>query len=166
MEIIMPEIGLFFWTIVAFLIVWYVLRRFAWKPILKILREREHSIDEALQSADKAREQMKSLEAKNDQLLKEAKLEREKLLKEAHETQKQMINEARENAKEEASQMIDKARKEIEAERNAAFAEMKNEIVEYSVQIAEKILRKEFDDPKTQKDVAGRYMKDIKTRKN
>ncbi|WP_462280430.1 F0F1 ATP synthase subunit B [Salinivirga cyanobacteriivorans] len=163
MEIIMPEIGVIFWTIIAFLIVWFILRKFAWKPILKMLEERNHYINEAMHSADKAREEMKEMEARNNELVKEAKLERENLLREARDTQDKIISEARESAKKEASQMIEKARKEISAERESAFAEMKNEIVNYSVEIAEKVLRKEFDNKNTQKEVAERYINDIKT---
>lgn len=163
MEIIRPEIGAIFWTILSFLIAWIILRQFAWKPILNVLRERDKSIKRALQSADSAKEEMKRLEAKNEEMVKEAKLERESLLNEAREQQSKILNEARENAKEETERMISKARKEIEAERKEAFSEMKNEIVDYSIQIAEKILRKELDNKEAQKEVAEQYIKDINT---
>lgn len=162
MEIVMPEVGVIFWTVLAFLIVWFILRKFAWKPILNMLNERNQYIDNGLQMAEKAKEEMQKMEARNEELIKETKFERENLLKEARDSQDKIISEARESAKKETAQLIEKARKKIEAEREAAFAEMKNEIVDYSVQIAEKILRKEFDNKNMQKEVAERYMKDIK----
>ncbi len=162
MEIIMPELGVIFWSVLAFLIVWYILRKYAWKPILKMLSERNKTIANALKSADKARIDMEKFQAKNEELLKAAKLEREQLLKEARDTRAKIISEASENAKDEAGKMIEKAKKDIQSERETAFAEMKNEIVDYAIQISEKILRKEFENKKTQKEAAERYMKDIK----
>ncbi len=162
MEIVMPEVGVIFWTVLAFLVVWFILRKFAWKPILNMLNERNQYIDNGLRMAEKAKEEMQKMEARYEELIKEAKFEREKLLKEARDSQDKIISEARESAQKETAQLIEKARKKIEAEREAAFAEMKNEIVDYSVQIAEKILRKEFDNKNMQKEVAERYMKDIK----
>jgi F-type H+-transporting ATPase subunit b len=162
MEIIMPEIGVIFWTFLSFLVVFFVLRKFAWKPIISMLNERDQSIEQALTSADTARKEMQKLELKNEELVKEAKLEREALLKEAKDTQIKIISEARESAKDEANKMIEKARKEISAERETAFAEMKNEIVSYAVEIAEKILRQELQDKDKQKLVAEKYLDDIK----
>ncbi|MFO7863949.1 MAG: F0F1 ATP synthase subunit B [Salinivirgaceae bacterium] len=162
MEIIMPELGVFFWTMVAFLIVWFILRKFAWKPILNMLHERDQSIEDALNAAENAKIEMKQFEEKNQQLLKEAKLEREKLLKEAEETQKRIMSEARESAKAETNKMIEQAHKTIKADREAAFAEMKNEIVDYSIQIAEKILRQTLDNKEEQKKIAEQYMSSIK----
>jgi F-type H+-transporting ATPase subunit b len=162
MEIIMPEIGVIFWTFLSFLVVFFILRKFAWKPIINMLNERDQSIEQALSSADSARKEMQKLEMKNEELVKEAKLERESLLKEAKDTQTKIISEARESAKDEAKRMIEKARKEISAEREAAFAEMKNEIVSYAVEIAEKILRQELQDKDKQQQVAEKYLDDIK----
>lgn len=162
MEIILPEIGVIFWSVLTFLIVWWVLRKFAWKPLLLMLNERDKSIDEALKSADKAREEMKKLEGKNEEMVKEAKLEREKLLKEARESQSQILTEARVKAKEEAAKMVEKARKEIEAERENAFNEMKSELAGFAVEIAEKIIRRELKDKEAQKNMVEDYIKDIK----
>lgn len=162
MEIIMPELGVIFWTLLSFFIVFFVLRKYAWKPIMNMLKERDQSIEQALNSADNARKEMQKLESKNEELVKEAKRERETLLKEAKETQTKIISEARDSAKGEASRMIDKARKEIRAEREAAFAEMKNEIVGYAVDIAEKILRQELQDKDKQTEIAEKYLSDIK----
>lgn len=162
MEIIMPEIGVIFWTFLSFLVVFFILRKFAWKPIMNMLKERDQSIKQALSSADNARKEMQKLESKNEALVKEAKLERESLLKEAKDTQTRIISEARDSAKDEAGRMIEKARKEIKAEREAAFTEMKDEIVSYAVEIAEKILRQELQDKKKQKEVAEKYLNDIK----
>lgn len=162
MELIMPELGVFFWTVVAFLLVWAILRKFAWKPILNMLNERDASIENALNAAENARSEMQKLEAKNQEIIKSAKLEREKLLKEAHEIKNSMIVEAREQAKGEASRMIENANKEIRAERDKAFSEIKKEIVDYSIQIAEKVLRKKFEDKQEQVQLAEKYMQDIK----
>lgn len=162
MELIMPELGVFFWTVVTFLLVWVILRKFAWKPILNMLNERDETIENALNAAENARIEMQKLESKNEELIKEAKLEREKLLKEAQAIKDSMITEAREHAKTETARMLENANKAINAEREKAFSEMKKEIVQYSIEIAEKILRKTFDDKKEQVELAEKYMQDLK----
>ena len=162
MEIILPEFGVIFWTVVAFLIVWYILRKFAWKPILTMLETRDKSIENALNSAESAREEMASLKSENEKMAKKARVEREQMLKEARESQNKILAEARESAKVEAAKLIEKARRDIKAERENAFLDMKKQLVEYSVEIAEKILRNELQDPNNQKKMAEQYIEDIK----
>ena len=162
MELIMPELGVFFWTVVAFVLVWALLRKFAWQPILNMLSERDASIENALNAAENARAEMQKLESKNEELIKAAKLEREKLLKEAQDIKDSMIVEAREQAKNETERMLENANKAINAEREKAFAEMKKEIVQYSIIIAEKILRKNFENKEEQMNLAEKYMQDLK----
>ena len=162
MEIILPEFGVIFWTVLTFLVVWYILRKFAWKPILNMLETRDKSIESALNSAEDARKEMAILKSENDKMAKKARVEREQMLKEARESQNKILAEARENAKEEAAKLIEKARRDIKDERENAFLDMKKQLVEYSVDIAEKILRNELQDPGNQKKMAEQYIKDIK----
>jgi len=162
MEIILPEFGVIFWTVLTFLVVWYILRKFAWKPILNMLETRDKSIESALNSAEDARKEMAIIKSENDKMAKKARVEREQMLKEARESQNKILAEDRENAKEEAAKLIEKARRDIKDERENAFLDMKKQLVEYSVDIAEKILRNELQDPGNQKKMAEQYIKDIK----
>jgi len=162
MGLVIPDYGLLFWMVFTFLIVMYILKKFAWKPILSSLKEREDSIEEALESAQQAREEMSKLQADNEKILAEARNERNEMLKEAKEIKQTMINEAKGKASGEAEKIIESARQAIENEKTAAINEMKKSIASLSVQIAEKILKKQLDDPAKQKDLMDQYIKDIK----
>ncbi|MCF6239964.1 MAG: F0F1 ATP synthase subunit B [Bacteroidales bacterium] len=162
MGLVTPDYGLLFWMVLTFLVVLYILKKFAWGPILSSLKEREDSIEEALESAQKAREEMGKLQADNEKILAEARNERSKMLKEAKELQQKMIEEAKQKAAKEADKMIESARRAIENEKEAAIGEMKENIASLSVLIAEKILKKQLDDPKKQKELMDQYLKDIK----
>lgn len=138
------SIGTVLWTTIAFLIVLFLLVKFAWKPILASLKDRENSIQNALDAADKAKKEMESLQADNEKLLNEARAERDAMLKEARETKNKIITEAKDKAKEEADNIIANAREAIQNEKMAAITEMKNQVAKFSIEIAEKILKDEL----------------------
>ncbi len=162
MGLVTPDYGLLFWMVLTFLIVLYILKKFAWGPILSSLKEREYSIEEALQSAQKAREEMSKLQADNEKILAEAREERSKMLKDAKEMQQKMIDDAKQKASQEADKMIEAARRAIENEKEAAINEMKENIASLSVLIAEKILKHQLDDSEKQKELMDQYLKNIK----
>ncbi len=153
MGLVMPEFGLFFWMLISFSILLYILKRFAWGPILQALAEREKSIEDALKSAENAKEEMLTLQAGNEQILKSAILERETIVKEARELKTSIINDARNEASIEANKVMEQARAVIERERSAAVSEIKNLIATFSVEIAEKILREKLKDNSRQKEL-------------
>jgi F-type H+-transporting ATPase subunit b len=162
MGLVTPDYGLLFWMVLTFLTVMFILKKFAWKPILSSLKEREDSIEEALESAQKARDEMGKLQADNEKILAEARSERNQMLKEAKEIRQSMIDEAKGKAGQEADKMIESARQAIQNEKTAAINEMKESIASLSIQIAEKILKKQLDDPAKQKELMDQYIKDIK----
>lgn len=162
MGLVTPGIGLVFWMLLSFTIVLFILKKFAWGPILGMLKEREQSIDNALQSAQKAKEQMAQLQSDNEKILSEAKLERDKMMKEAREIKDKIIAEAKNQASVEANKLIEQARINIENEKTAAISEIKNQVINLSVDIAEKILRKELEDREKQKELTATLLKDIK----
>ncbi len=144
MDLITPGFGLVFWTVITFLCLLFVLRKFAWKPILGAVEEREEGIKEALASAEKARIEMQNLTADNERILKEARAERETLLKEAREIKAKLIDDAKEEAQTQTGKMIEQAKAAIESEKKAAMTELKNQVAELSVDIAEKVVRAEL----------------------
>ncbi len=151
MDLVTPAIGLVFWTVLIFLILLVLLRVFAWKPILNAVNERNESIQEALAAADKAKEEMIKLQADNEMVLKEARIERDKILKEARDLKDKTIAEAKVQAKLEAEQLITSAKNAIQNEKRAAINQIKNEVANLSVLIAEKILDKELGNAADQK---------------
>jgi F-type H+-transporting ATPase subunit b len=162
MDIITPGIGLIFWTVFIFVILLVILRMFAWKPILNAVRTREESIRAALLSADRAKEEMKVLQADNEKILLEARLERDSLIKEAREVKDKIIEEARSKAGEEAKSLMDMARMNIQNEKNSAIDEIKEQVAKLSVEIAEKILKQTLSNEKNQKELIDKLLKDIK----
>ncbi len=136
---------------VAFLIVLFILGKFAWPAILKGLKEREQSIQEALDAAKEAQEQMKRLKLDNDKMLKEAMEERDAILAEARKMKDKLINEAKEKATKEAAGIVESAKEKINQEKVAALRDIKSTVAEYSIEIAEKILREELKDKAKQK---------------
>ncbi len=160
MPLINPGLGVIFWMTLAFAVVLFVLGKYAWPAILNGLREREQSIQEALDAAKKAHEEMKLLKLDNEKLLKEAKEERSAILREARKIKDKIIEDAKEKANQEASKIVESAKERIENEKNAAMVEIKNSIAEFSIQIAEKILREELSDAKKQKDYINKLLKE------
>ena len=152
MQLINPGIGLVFWMTVAFLIVLFILGKYAWPAILKGLKEREQSIQEALDAAKEAQEQMKRLKLDNEKMLKEAMEERDAILAEARKMKDNLINEAKEKATKEASGIVESAKEKINQEKVAALRDIKSTVAEYSIGIAEKILREELKDKAKQKE--------------
>jgi F-type H+-transporting ATPase subunit b len=161
MELVTPNFGLIFWQLVTFLIVLYLLTKFAWKPIMNALSERETSIENALSAAEKAKLEMQGLKAENEKLLAEARMERDKILKEASEAGNSIIETAKNKANEEGARMITQAREAIENEKRAAITEVKNMAAALSVDIAERILRKELSDPQAQQALAQDYIREV-----
>jgi len=162
MELITPGLGLVFWMVLSFSVILFILKKFAWKPILKALKERESTIDTALKSADKAREEMEQLKADNEKIIKEAKNERDILLKETRQVKDKIISEAKEKANSDAKKIIEDAKEKIESEKEAALDEIKIQVASFSVEIAEKILKKKLEKSKEQKDLINGLIDDIK----
>jgi F-type H+-transporting ATPase subunit b len=161
MELVNPGIGLIFWMTLAFVAILYLLGKFAWKPILKALKERETSIGVALQAADKAREEMKQMQFSNEQLLKEAKNERDAILAEARKIKEAIIEESKVKAHEESNRILLSTRESIENEKMAAITELKNQIGELALEVASKILMRELSDPGKQEEYIKQLVKDI-----
>jgi F-type H+-transporting ATPase subunit b len=163
MELVKPEFGLLFWMLVSFTILLIILKKYAWKPILNSLKERESSIAKALKAAEEAKKEVANIKSKNEKILKEALLEREKIIKEANETKNKIIEEAKSQAKEEASNILKQAREEIEHEKQKMLTEMKNIVVDVSVSIAEKVLNKQLEDKQNQEQyISELFDKEIK----
>jgi F-type H+-transporting ATPase subunit b len=162
MRLVTPDIGTIFWMLLMFIIVLLILRKFAWKPILNALRNREQSIEESLRSADKARKEMEKLKADNEKIMAEARRERDKMLKETKKTSERLLVEAKNKAGEESKKIIKSARVQIEHEKEAAIADIRNQVAGLSVEIAEKILQEKLKDDKAQQELMEKLLKDIK----
>ncbi len=162
MELVNPGIGLIVWMTLAFLAILYILGKYAWKPIMTALKERESSIHDALNSAEKAKEEMKKMEFSNEQLLLEAKNERDIILSTARKIKETIIEESKQKASEEANRIIVSAKESIRNEKMAAMTDLKNQLAELSLEVAKKILKKELSDPKKQEEYSKELMKDVK----
>lgn len=162
MELVKPAFGLIVWMTISFLIILFLLKKFAWKPILNSLREREGSITDALNSARRAKEEMANLKSDNEKLLAEARNERDKLLKEAREAKDKIINEAKSKAAEEGERLIKLSREAIQNEKMAAITDLKNQVANLSIEIAEKIMRQELMSDEKQNALVADYLKDVK----
>ncbi len=144
MDLLLPGLGLFFWQSVIFIALIFLLKKVAWKPILGALKEREESIETALQEADKARNEMARLTSDNENLLNEAREESNKLLREAKEIRDETINKSKEEAKEEYAKIVADAKHEIDRQKQAAIAELKTQVGDLALEISGKVLRKEL----------------------
>ncbi len=162
MELVNPGIGLVVWMTLAFLAILYILGKYAWKPIMTALKERESSIHDALNSAEKAKEEMKKMEFSNEQLLQEAKNERDIILATARKIKETIIEESKQKASEEANRIIVSAKESIQNEKMAAMTDLKNQLAELSLEVAKKILKKELSDPKKQEAYSKELMKEVK----
>jgi F-type H+-transporting ATPase subunit b len=162
MNLVKPEFGLIFWMTVTFLIVFFLMKKFAWGPILKMIQEREESIEHALNSAQKAKEEMAELQNNNEKLLAEARLEKDKMLKEAREIKETMINDAKDAAQKEAQRIMADARNSIQNEKMVAINELKSQVALMSVEIAEKIIRKDLSKDENQKTLVASLINDVK----
>jgi F-type H+-transporting ATPase subunit b len=144
MSLLTPDLGLFIWNLLAFLVLFFILKKTAWKPILKSLNEREKGISDSLAMAEKVKAEMAQLKSENEALLAKAREERAQLLKEARETKDKIINEARDQAKVEAGKIMADAQAAIEAKKMAALTDVKNEVGSLVINVAERILRREL----------------------
>ena len=138
MELVKPSIGLIFWMVVSFSIILFLLRKFAWKPILGMIKEREESIENALAAAEKAKEEMKELQSSNERILAEARSERDAMLKDARDIREKMISEAKGIASKESERLLQSARENIQNEKMAAVTELKNQVAVLSIEIADR----------------------------
>jgi F-type H+-transporting ATPase subunit b len=146
MDLLSPDFGLIFWTVVIFLLTFLILARYAWKPILKMLDAREKSIADSIESADRIKAEMSQMKSEHEHMLVEAKAERSRILKEAKEVKDQIIAEARDQAKAEARKIVESAQIAINNQKMAALTDVKNQVGNLAVEVAEKILRKELAD--------------------
>ena len=160
MDLVTPDVGLLFWTFCSFVILYLLLKKFAWKPILGSVNDREASIREALLAADNAKKEMENLKSDNEKILKEAKIERENMLKDAREIKTKLISDAENQAKEQASKLIESAQLAIQNEKNSAMSELKQTVVELSVGIAEKVISSELEDKNKQLKVVENMLND------
>jgi|TARA_B110000114_G_scaffold174615_1_gene203340 F-type H+-transporting ATPase subunit b len=153
------SVGLFFWQSVLFIALILLLKKFAWGPILTAVEEREEGIKSALDSAEKAKEEMQALNADNERILAEARIERDILLKEAREMKDKIVSEAKDQANIEADKILLSAKEQINNEKLKAITELKNQVADMSIDIAEKILRSELSDVNKQKELVAQVLK-------
>jgi F-type H+-transporting ATPase subunit b len=156
------SIGLFFWQTIIFVILIFMLKKFAWSPILKAVNDREQGIKDALDSAEAAKKEMQSLQADNEKIMKEARAERDSLLKEARDLKNSMISQAKDEAKSEAQKIIESANEAILNEKNAAVSDIKKQVASLSIEIAEKLLKEKLSDDNKQMKIVEDLIKDVK----
>ncbi|MDQ3392535.1 MAG: F0F1 ATP synthase subunit B [Bacteroidota bacterium] len=161
MDLLIPDSGLVFWQLIGFLVLLFILSKFAWKPILTSLKEREQSIEASLQAAESARNEMKLLHSENEKLLDQARLERDRILNDAHIAANTIREESRVEATRIGNKIVEDAKAAIEIEKQAALTEMKNQVAILSVEIAEKLLRKELNNDISQKLLVQDYINDL-----
>lgn len=162
MELVTPNVGTIFWMMIVFGIVAFVLKRFAWKPILMALHEREDSIESALNAASEARKEMENLKAGNEELIAQARKEKEAMLRETMALKENILAEAREKAAAEMQQSVVAAKKQIENEKLKAINEMKKQMAEMSFMIAEKVIGREMADDENHRKLVEKLIDDIK----
>ncbi len=162
MPLVTPGIGLVFWMLLSFTIVFLILRKFAWKPILTMLKEREESIEKALKAAEEAKLEMQKLQANNEQIIAEARRQADAIIKEAREMKEKIVAEAKQQASIEGEKIIKASKAVIENEKIQAMNEIRNQIAEFSVLIAEKVIQKELADQAKQKEYINSILDKLK----
>lgn len=162
MDLITPDFGLFFWMLVTFTLVFVILKRYAWKPIVQALREREENIQEGIDNAEKARIEIENVRIKSDKIISESIVERDKLIRQGREIKEKIVAEARIEAEEEAKKLVETAKKLIEEEKVAAVNQIKVQIASLSVEIAERILRKRLKEDTDQKELMNSLLEEFK----
>ena len=160
MDLLTPGIGLIFWQSLVFILLVFLLAKFAWRPILDSLKIREESIQEALEAAENARLEMSDLKADNDAMIVEARAERETMLKDATQTANSIKEEAKLDAAKMGQKIVEDAKAGIEAEKQAALAEVRALVIDLSVEMAEKVIRKSLGDEKSQKALVSEFLAD------
>lgn len=161
MELVHFGVGLIFWMTVTFVLLVIILGKFAWKPIMASLKEREQKISSSLAMAKQTQEEMKRLKADNQELLKEAKNERDSIIKDANKMKEAIVNEARSKAQHEADKIIETARENIQNEKMAAIVDLKNQVASFSIEVAEKILSRELSDKQSHQKLMEEDLKSI-----
>ncbi len=162
MELLTPDTGTIIWTFISFLAAFLILKKFAWKPILNALKERENNIANALSAADRAKLEISKLQADNERLIAEARMERDRILKEARDLKESIINDAKNQAKDETKRILEEAKETIKNEKTAAMNDLKKQVAELSVFIAEKILKQELSYPDKEKELIDRSLNEIR----
>jgi F-type H+-transporting ATPase subunit b len=162
LDLLTPGTGLILWQLIIFVALFFLLSKLAWKPIISSLKERENSIQEALSTAEKARIEMAQLKSDNEKLLKEAREERDRILREAREVANRLKDDAQLEAKKSADRIVEDARAAINIEKQAALKEVKIQVATFSLQIAEKLLKKNLAGDKEQKELVESFIKDVK----
>ena len=162
MELVTPAIGLIFWTTVVFTLLVLLLKKFAWKPILSAVDERNQSIKNSLAQAEKARNEMSELTANNEIIIAQAKVDRDVILKEARDMKNEIISEAKDKASKEAEKLVSTAKEQILNEKMKAITELKNHVADLSIEMAEKILSSELSDVAKQKELVKKALKESK----
>ena len=162
MDLLTPGTGLIIWQLIIFLLLFFLLAKLAWKPILGALKEREQSIQSALDSAEKAKLEMASLKSDNEKLLKEAREERDKILRDARDAANRLHDQAQADAKKNADKIIEDAKAIINTEKQAALRDVKAQVAMFSLDIAERLIKKNLKDDKAQKELVENFIKDLK----
>lgn len=162
MELLTPGSGLLFWQFVVFVALVFFLGKMAWKPILESLKERESSIQSALDSAEKAKAEMASLKSDNEKLMKEARIERDLILREARDAANKIHEQAQVEAKKNADRILADAKAAINVEKQAALRDVRSQVAQFSLEIAEKLMKKNLSTDKAQKELVDGFIKDIK----
>jgi F-type H+-transporting ATPase subunit b len=157
MDLLTPGLGLLIWNFIGFLILFLILKKFAWKPILKSLKERETTISDSLATAERVKAEMAQLQSENEALLAKAREERALILKEARETKDKIVNDAKEQAKAEALKIVAEASQAIETQKMAALTDVKNQVGKLVVEVTEKVLKRELEN----KDAQETYIKGL-----
>lgn len=166
MELLTPALGLFVWNLVAFLILFFILKKFAWKPILNSLKQRETGIADALATADKVKAEMANLKSENEALLAKAREERAVILKEAKDSSDKMISEAKDKAKFEYDRIVADAQNAIQQQKNAALTDVKNSIGKMVIEVTEKVIRKELANKGEQERYITQLADDLEAARN
>ncbi|QOR75093.1 MAG: F0F1 ATP synthase subunit B [Thermoflavifilum sp.] len=162
MSLLHPDFGLIFWTLVVFLITLFILRKYAWKPILQMLDQREKMIADSIAAAEKVKAEMSQMKLEHEQILAEAKAERSRILREAKQMKEQIIEQAREQAKEEARKIMEEAREAVERQKMAAITDIKNQLGLMAVELSERILRRALADPEKQEAYIKQLVEEVK----
>ena len=162
MDLLTPELGLFVWTLLAFIIVFFILKKFAWKPILKTLGEREKGIADSIAAADRVKSEMALMQSKNEKLMQQAREERGAMLKEAKQMSEQIVAKAKEDTRAIADKMLADAQQQIHQQKMAAMTDVKNQIGNLAVEVAEKVLRQKLSTDDAQNAYNSLLTQDVK----
>jgi F-type H+-transporting ATPase subunit b len=162
MDLLTPSFGLIFWTLLAFIVVFFILKKYAWKPILKSLDEREKLISGSLETAERVKAEMAQMKSENEALLAKAREERSQMMKEARDTRDKIVNEAKDQAKIEASRIVAEAQQAIQQQKMAAITDVKNQVGNLVIEVAEKILRRELNNKSEQEEYIKQLSNEVK----